>query len=51
MKRLAAKYKKTMAMKSNNQTEGRCTRKGALSLVIYKTAEDGAVALQFTQRR
>ena len=35
MERLAAKWKQTMAMKSNNKTEGRGTREGASSLVGY----------------
>ena len=33
MEKLAAKWKQTMAMKSNNKTEGRGTR--ASSLVMY----------------
>ena len=37
MERLAAKWKQTMAMKSNNKTEGRGTREGASSLVFNNT--------------
>ena len=33
MERLAAKWKQTMTIKSNNKTEGRGTREGASSLV------------------
>ena len=35
MERLAAKWKQTLALKSNNKTEGRSTREGASSLVSY----------------
>ena len=38
MERLAAKWKQTRAMKSNNKTEGRGTREGASSLVCLKSS-------------
>ena len=40
MERLAAKWKQTLALKSNNKTEGRGTREGASSLVLYSIAKD-----------
>ena len=36
MEGLAAKWKQTLALKSNNKTEGRGTREGASSLVLHK---------------
>ena len=42
MERLAAKWKQTMAMKSNNKTEGRGTREGASSLVVINGSDDYA---------